>query len=106
MQATKEGDKAMRVKSVGYLGHPDLPPYVSEFPFHDLTVLSLGDDEVSLIVDDEEIAYAGDGWGLFIEMSAREARLLAIRLEGVLAGRFDQAQTPPMQGGGPNEIVH
>jgi hypothetical protein len=82
-----------RVKSVGYLGHPDLPTYVSEIPFRDITVLPTGPGEITLILDDEERAYAGDGWGLYIEMSEREAHLLSMRLDEYLAPRHPTAAT-------------
>jgi hypothetical protein len=80
-------DNMPRVKSVRYLGYPDSPTYVGEIPFRDITVLPTGPDEITLILDDEECAYAGHGWGLFIEMSEREAHLLSLRLDQYLVHR-------------------
>lgn len=83
-----------KIQSVFNMGHPALKAPDGDWPHTDITAHRFDVDHVTVIIDGEDEGYAGDGWGLYLDLSITAARVLGTQLLRAASGQEPKSDTP------------
>ena len=68
------------IKKIYNMGHPSLKLPFGDWPFADITAHRWNHGHVTVVIDDADQGYAGDGWGILLELTPAAAHRLGAEL--------------------------